>query len=48
MFPPYCPQEKPYNKRNEKIPVKTELRELQSISIEQKRSPLRPINTLIF
>ena len=35
-FPPYCPQEKPYKKRNEKFAVETEMRDQQSISIEQK------------
>ena len=35
-FPSYCPQEKPCKKRNEKFTVEREIRDYQSISIEQK------------
>ena len=36
MFLPYCPQEKPHKKCNEKFAVQTEMQDYQSISIEQK------------
>ena len=46
MFPPYCHQEKPHKKRNEKFAIETELQDSNQFQWNKRESALRPINVL--